>query len=226
MADRLWRAQVSIPLDSGVPEDAIVNTWHFDDDDDPVAAPGDTRDWIMQALRNFYQTIDATLFPRTIGANATVKLYDIAAPMPRQPLFTETLALTPADQDALPSEVALCLSFAAAMESGVPPARRRGRVFIGPLATTVAEQVNSQSRPSTAAMTVLRDAADALQNGVVHPGAGNPYRLRWSIYSPKTDETATVGEAFNDVLSGWVDDAFDTQRRRGPGATSRLVFTS
>lgn len=226
MADRLWRVQCSIPLDSGVPEDAIVNTWHFDDDDDPVASATDTSDWIVQQLSNFYSAIDQIVFPSTVSSPMTLKMYDMAEPEPRIPIDTAEITVTPSANPPLPNEVALCLSFAAEMESGVRPSRRRGRIFLGPVQNGAAEVVNSQLRPTFAVRDAVRNAANELQTGFEHPGSPG-FRLRWSIYSPRTRETGgTVGQAFNDVLSGWVDNAFDTQRRRGPAPTTRDVFTA
>lgn len=223
MADRLWRAQVTIPLDSGVPEDAIVNTLYFDDDDDPIADEGDTRDWIMILLTAFYNAIDGFVFPNTVGANATVRLYDMADAEPRVPLYTETIALTPYTAGPMVNEVAICASFAAQVESGDVPARKRGRIFLGPVTVDAGVLVGSQVRPTTSTMDAIRDAMDAMADGYEHP-ASPGYRCRWAVYSPKTDELGTLGEAFSDVVRGWVDDAFDTQRRRGPVATTRLVF--
>lgn len=226
MADRLWRAQVSIPLDSGIPEDAIVNTFHFDDDDDPVAAPDDTRDFIMSLLTAFYQDIDGVMFGQNVGAEATVKLYDMADALPRQPLYTETIALAPLASGidlTLPNEVALCLSFAAAGASGVNPQRRRGRVFLGPVHYAASSMVGSQCRPLAAVRDAVAAAAETMADGYEHP-ASPGYRCRWSIYSPTTDATSSLADSFNDVISGWVDDAFDTQRRRGAAPTTRSLF--
>lgn len=224
MADRLWRAQCVIPLDSGVPEDSIVNTWYFDDDDDPVAAPGDTSGWIADQLQAFYQAIDGVLFPTTVATPMTIRLYDMAEPEPRQPVDTWEIPLTPSASQPLPNEVALCLSFAAANESGVPPARRRGRVFLGPVAESAVAVINSQSRPVLAVRETVRDAAAALMS-FTHP-ASPGLHLKWSVFSPTTLASAggSLASAFNDVVSGWVDDAWDTQRRRGAVTTARVTF--
>lgn len=224
MADRLWRAQVSIPMDTALPEDSIVNTWHFDDDDDPIAAPDDTRDWIMQLLTGFYQTIDNVILAATVGSPAVVRLYDMREPTPRAPLFTETIPLTPVNgDDGLPSEVALCLSFSAAVSSGQLAARRRGRLYLGPLATAVQTSEGGARRPSAAIRTVVANAAAVVRNGVEHPGSPGLH-LKWAVYSPTTDLTDTIDNAFNDVANGWIDDAYDTQRRRGARPTARTTF--
>lgn len=224
MADKLMRAQVSIPLDSGLPEDALVNTWYFDGDDDAEMVDEDYSDQVMTMLTTFYQSIDGIVFPSTVGPNATVKIYDMRDAEPRVPERTDTIPLSPSATAPLPNEVAICLSFAAEYESGVSPARRRGRVFLGPVSVDAVTVVNSQARPHASAQDAIRDAAAVMQDGLIHE-IGSVLRTRWAVYSPKThDVTDDIGAAFNDVLTGWVDDAFDTQRRRGAGPTSRLVF--
>lgn len=226
MADRLWRVQVSFPLGSGVPEDAVVNVWHFDDDDDPVAAPDDTGLWITQQLDQFYSAVGPVVFANSLTGTASLKMYDMAEPEPRQAVHTSEFTFATAASDPFPGEVALTLSAAADFESGVPAARRRGRIYLGPIAQSAGTKVNHQIRPSVGAMTAVRDAADDLAAGFEHPGSPG-FRLHWAIYSPRTQQLGgTIGQAFNDVQSGWVDDAFDTQRRRGCKPLSRLTFES
>lgn len=243
MADRLWRAQVTVPLDGLLPEDYIVNTWHFDDDDDPIAVEDDTRDWVMDMLTTFYQSIDGVIFPAQVLSPLTVKLFDMTDAVPRQPLYIEEIPVTPTLDNMLPAEVAICLSFKGQLVSGQNPAHRRGRVYLGPIAETAQSFSGSQSRPGSIVRDAIRDAAAVMQQGIEHP-ASPGFRARWSIYSPTwhlgRDATPAnpdtgwpgspaipphaIGEAFNDVLTGWVDDSFDTQRRRGPKATVRDTF--
>lgn len=224
MADKLLRAQVSIPLDSGVPEDAIVNTWHFDGDDllQP-ANDGVYHNSVMGLLTAFYQSIDGVVFAQNVGSPATVKIYDMRDPEERQVEFTGTIDLQTTTDPPLPNEVALCLSFSADYESGVNPQRRRGRVFLGPVSTGAVSIINSQSRPSAAVRQAVADAAEVLMAGdeLVF---GDPERMHWAIYSRVTDAAGDIGLAFNDVTGGWVDDAFDTQRRRGAAPTARILF--
>jgi hypothetical protein len=224
MADQLLRAQVTIELDGAVPEDYIVNTWHFDGDD--AVGIQDVNDYyqaVFSLLDGFYASIDEDLFANSISGPAQIKLYDMRDPVERQPVATETLNLTSSASPPLPAEVALCLSFRAAYESGVNPQRRRGRIFLGPIAQSAMEVVAGQARPTAAVRNLLAAAAGTMQEGVLL-NVGDPERMRWSIYSPTTDATQDIGLAFNDVLDGWIDNAFDTQRRRGPVATARTTF--
>lgn len=224
MADKLMRAQVTIPIDSNLPEDSIVNTWYFDGDDDAEMVDEDYGDQVMTMLTTFYQAIDGVVLASNIGANASVKIYDMRDAEPRVPERTDTIALAPAASEPYPNEVAICLSFAAEFASGVNPARRRGRIFLGPIASEVGNLSAGQVRVGSAAQTAIADAAATMQDGLVHE-VGSVLRTRWAVYSPKTHQvTGDIGAAFNDVLTGWVDDSFDTQRRRGYRTTSRTVW--
>lgn len=223
MADALLRAQVSIPTDVGMPDDVITNVWHFDGDD---VGGGQTildyADAVVEMLTGFYQTIDGVVFPRTIGSPAVLKVYNMREATPRVPVLVTDIPLAPTADTALPHEVAICLSFAAVMESGVPAARRRGRVYIGPIGTngTQMTEATGTPRPGLEAMTAIRTGALALLAGGDALGAA----VKWAIYSPTTDATSTIDDAFNDVTRGWIDNAFDTMRSRGTAPTARTTF--
>lgn len=225
MADRLWRVQCTIPLTNNVPEDSVVNTWYFDDDDDPVAAPEDTAGWIINELTAFYQAIDGVVFPDTVGNAVNVRMYDMADPEPRVQVWDETIPIVPSASDPLPNEVAICLSFSADPQSGQTQARRRGRLFLGPVAQSCMSVIGSHAYVSLATRLAIVNAADALAAGFEHP-ASPGLRLHWAIFSPTTlaSPGGTLGGSFHDVQSGWVDDAFDIQRRRGADATARTTF--
>ena len=108
----------------------------------------------------------------------------------------------------LPSEVALCLSFQAPRIPGQIQNRRQGRVYIGPLNTGVA----SAGRPSSTARSTLAAAAGVLGVDIQTDTDGF-----WAVWSAMNGTTAEVEE-------GWVDDAFDTQRRRGLQRTTKTTF--
>lgn len=220
MADKLMRAIVSIPLDNGLPEDNIVNTWHFDGDDGLVDAIYHAH--VMTHLTTFYQAIDTVLFPGSVNTPATVKIYDMRDATPRVPEYEDTITLNPEGNAPLPNEVALCLSFQADAVSGVSQARRRGRIFLGPITVTAYESVASHSRPTATVRNAVAAAADTMLTALgEEPGP----KVSWSIYSPTTDLTSSIDDAFNDVQNGWVDNAWDIQRRRGAAPTLRTTFS-
>lgn len=205
-----YLVQVILEHDSALPEDRAINTWSFSAltaRDDALAL------LINDELTDFYQAIGGWLSAGLSG-NATIKFYDRSDASPRSPFFENTFVFTPGEAARLPEEVALCLSFKAAVGSGVPPARARGRVFLGPLNTTTLNigEADNGSRPELDFLGAVRGAAiDFLAASV---GAGN---WSWEVWS-------TVDNVGREVVAGWVDNAFDTQRRRGLSATDRLVW--
>lgn len=208
------RAQVVIPYLSGLPEDVAVNTFHFIGD-------GPTQyDDVAAALVQFYNTVPPAPATGAVAAflsNALsrvalacqIKLYALEAPTPRVPTIVPWTLGASASSAAkeLPAEVALCTSI-----HGTPKTpRTRGRLYIGPFSDIVLQDVaaDQRSTPSQALRDSLRGASLRL---------AGPASPRWAIWSP------TDG-AMVPVDGGWVDDAWDTQRRRGQEAESRLVWS-
>lgn len=212
-------AQVTVPYDSNIPRDASVNTWHFAGSDSASTMASNVQD----RLEEFYGTDTSNgasimeLYSAYCNpALVRLKCYDMDEPQPRAPILNEIMTLantTPSTTTSLPSEVALCGSYYAAPESGVPVARTRGRIYLGPfnvnVATTTAQE---PSIPSLATRTTVSLAMDRLATAST---AGTI----WVVYS-KTDNQ------WRNVVGGWIDDAWDTQRRRGTPATTRTVWTA
>lgn len=202
------RAKVTIPYVTQLPEDSVVNTFHFITASVPI---GSDYDSIAAQLTAFYNAFTGKMSSKYQPENARLDCYNLAEAQPRVPHGVRAdmnLTASPAGTTDLPSEVAVCLSFAGAPEAGVPAARRRGRVFLGPW--TVGDAVDGDTGLVAAALrTSIANAAQGLSN------AADP---SWAVYSP-TDDIAT------EVTHGWVDNAFDIQRRRGLSPTLRTTFT-
>lgn len=200
----IYRAQFTVNSADNVPANAATNTWHLVANDDSLVAPG------VEAIRDFYLAIDgefSTIVRTTNGL--TWKVYDLSDPEPRQPVLIGTNNLTVGTGDALPPEVAICLSFQAAPVSGVPQARRRNRVYLPYIREA---QLSADGRPAGTLLTILVGAADTLWDA-----SEAATSWQWVGYSP-TDAQAW------DIDNGWMDNEWDTQRRRGRKATSRTVF--
>jgi hypothetical protein len=198
-------AQAVFSGPSLLPEDKFVNTFHFSNADDyAVHAVA-----VDLAIEAFYTTIGSELAKALLRAYE-VKTYNLADEMPRVPLvFPGTL---PANglTDVLPSEVAVCLSYTA----GPPVTKnRRGRIFIGPLGANASVATAGQF-PIVAPtlITKLKSAATTL-------AADNA--ASWAIMSRVLNKVPRDEPVFYDIGGGWVDDAFDTQRRRGIKAQGR-----
>lgn len=220
---------------TGLPADDVHNTLHF------MTAEGSHSPTTAQALNGH---VAASFTASDVGSGIfsvaeyisaeisrtvlpTVKAYN---PAGGSPLAVDTWAgmAAPAQDDTLPAEVACCLSFHAdltnILEEDVddadaddrperPASRRRGRLFIGPLTTDTAT-LGVPCKPSTPFITTLLFFADKLRStSLLAGGAGN---ADWVIRS----DSGFAGNSY-EVVDAWVDDAFDTQRRRGRKATTR-----
>lgn len=211
------RAQVIIPAVSAIPEDAVTNTFHFQVDPGGVSAALSALD---TALIAFYTTTSTTGLASFLSADrsrvtnaCSIRWYNLDEASPRVPVRTTSWTLTgTAPSGGLPQEVAIALSFQAIKVSGVNQARRRGRIFIGPLADAAATVTSGVSRPNTTFITRANLCMQALKSAAI--AANSP----WSVWSPTNNTPASVND-------GWVDNAFDTQRRRGVAPTVRTAWT-
>lgn len=211
------RALVELNRDSLVPADKSVNIWHFVTPG-TVAAAAPT---VTTLLDTFYTDIE-TRMSQTLTGTGAIKYYDLEDAEPRAPVATGAIAFTPG-VSAYPGEVAICLSFQGPVVSGFNQARRRGRLYIGPLASSTGAVDVADVRPGSATRTDICDAAEALMTDTTLPG------LIWSVFSPSTAgpppySGAALVDAFVTVTNGWVNDAFDTMRSRGAAPTARTVF--
>jgi hypothetical protein len=206
-------AQVSLNRTSNLPEDRVINTFHFEvQDNTQLVADAAT---IVSRLTEFY-TVAPPGFAATLQGKLsavislighTIKVYDMSQPQPRIPIVTSDLVLNGVTGNGLPSEVALVLSFRGVAVAGVPPARRRGRVYLGPFGTAaMGSIVDGDMRPSPDMTSIL--------NGIGARLGGYQVGPIWSVYSEVANNLVNV--AFVST-----DNAFDTQRRRGARRTSR-----
>lgn len=214
------RVQAALESATGLPEDACINVWHWwclaDD-------PAEVIDDIHAGLDTFYSTLAPFQTVNTYVGNIAYKYYDLVDPEPRSVIATRTsTGLDVDDGDGIPTECAVCMSFGGAPGSGLNFRRRNGRVYLGPFAVGVTSTSVGKVRVSAALRTALLSAGTAL---IAAGGVG----AAWSVFSPTTAGTMPWNESILEaattwVTQGWIDDAFDTQRRRGTVAETRSVF--
>lgn len=212
------RAQTILSGRSGLPEDVFVNTWTFRTPSGGVDALHFGQ--VMELLTDFWtkqygaSNVMGLLGPQVDWTKPMrVKMYDLEVPAnQRQPVENQIVmaGAAPAINSPLPGEVAICLSYYA--EINRP--RRRGRVYIGPLRlgiTTSTIETFGELRPAPATLTTLAGAASAMAD------TDSNVETSWVMLSQADGST-------HKITNGWIDNAFDTQRRRGIEASSRLSW--
>lgn len=205
---------------SGQPEDRFVNSFWVVT---PSAPDGLAMTSMADAITAFYSSTGAGLgswLSRMANApGRTIKMYDWAEPKPRVPIYERSDVVAPftSSTESLPAEVACCLSFEGTQQSGVNQARRRGRIYLGPLSVSangVTSVTPFVSRPSNTFRAAVLVAAENLRQALLPSGI-------WSVFSPRTFPEAG---ATAEIVRFWVDDAWDTQRRRGVRALATDSF--
>jgi len=189
-----------------------VNTWHFKH----VLGPPEDFDNVRDMLRDFYTSVasgQATsiteyLSRQSLSGKWTIKAYNLDDVKPRYPVYTSSDMLTLPNNEAMPTECAMVVSFQAEKVAGEKQARRRNRVYIGPFSTSAIDE--GMLAPNLVESTLF--AARGLFNA-----AESSTSWSWKVYSPTDDNELPVND-------GWVDNGWDTQRRRGVRATARGVF--
>lgn len=200
---------------SNLPEDRIVNVFHFLAE----GTYGEAEVRCRAKVADFYEganpigAIGSYLSPWVQRAYE-LRAYDMDIPKDTRVPTVESRTLGAPFGGGLPEEVACCITLHAA----VPPAlsrRRTGRLYIGPLATAAGAD-GSTTGPSRPAAGFMADLAAA----AVRLTTTDAFATRWSIRSTRPLEN------YNPVASGFVDNAWDTQRRRGPVPSSKVLWAA
>lgn len=205
------KAMVILQGGSLLPEDRYVNNLHFDS---PEASLDLAAAIIIGPVRAFYETIPAGR-AAAVGAGISpyvqrayeVRFYNMADPEPRVPVIaTGTLPAVPSGAEGLPEEVAVVHAF-----HGAPPVtgRRRGRNYLGPLNSSAFDGATTSAPTRVDAGFRGNVAAAALALAGAEVG--------WAVYSG-------VANTLTPVVAGWVDNEFDTQRRRGAESNLRSTW--
>lgn len=215
------RADVVIPYRTKLPRDVAVNTFHFQtigswDEGDTTTTANALIDLYQQTIGgNTVSAFLSSCVDRTAGAS--IKFYNLDDPKPRHPFDTKPMGIAAAAwTGSLPLEVALCGSYQAGPMPGQAQARRRGRIFFGPFnpgALASPDATTGFPLPSPALIGRISAGLQQLSS-VLNPLAS----VTWSVHS-------RVANGWYGVENGWVDNDFDTQRRRGPRATARTTWS-
>lgn len=224
-------AQVNFQGVSGLPKDIFENVLNFNTSG---AITPDMLGTIAIKIVDFYTlntgsgAVGSFLSGMISPHRGLIKMYDRAAASPRPVLATATFTMpSPGSSPDLPAECAVCLSYFT--DRNAP--RHRGRIFLGPLNGAANDNGNVANgfvavlRASALRLvTVVSSAGFTAANALITARTGIPAvpvqtvpDTEWALYSP----TAATSVA---IQHGWVDNAFDTQRRRGIAPTVRSTW--
>lgn len=238
MALGAYQLVVKLSSVSSMPEDSVENVLHVGWD--TIVGYQDFIDATIDFFNVAAPTASAPLATRisdsiSRAANqCSVSVYEIndltgATPM-GSPVKVQTFTMGASDGTSpMPEEVATVISFNADLTNAPvsqvnptpPPAfirpqsRRRGRMYVGPLQISAGTDVGLVLRPSTNWIGDLGKAFKELAETVNAVAPGDNYLGIWSRADAEVHE----------IIAGYVDNAWDTQRRRGLAPTSRTPFT-
>lgn len=222
-------AQAVFGTTNNISADRTVNTFHFigdsaSADDDYVGAAYRVHDFYSgpaasssTAKLDYYLANDS-------GTNYHINVYDMADPKPRLPHVFNAQLIGAGVLHDVPAEVALCASY----YSGRNIPRQRGRIFLGPLCLAALETTGAgPARPKSDFLDAIQAACVRLattDDGVVKEPVSifeyavpADHHVSWAVHS-------VVANTWLPVTAGWIDNSFDTQRRRGPKATNRHIW--
>ena len=198
--------------ESQLAEDAYVNTWHFRKDLGVVTNYPN----IVDLLTDFYTvTADGAvgapidyMSGESITGKATIKIYDLTEPKPRYPVYTQDQYFNISEGSSLPTECAAVMSFQGERVAGLEQARRRNRIYLGPLSIYAMSDMMLKGEFVQSILFQGKQLLNAVNSSETWD---------WVVYSPTNNNVVSITD-------GWVDNGFDTQRRRGVRSTARGTF--
>jgi len=214
-----YRGMIRYANDTGLDADASVSTFHFATNETGTIEEEATD--IGDALGTWATSVDG-IMSANVGTSALITVYNLEDPTPRVPVFEDTATITPG-AGFINNQVALVVRYRANYTSGVARARRRGRVFVGPLAA-IGDDSTGDMSPSATQIAAAGVAVDTLLPAVAAGISGSI--IEWQVFSRAIfDETSgslatKYAAAMSSVVEASVPNRFGTQRRRVVQVTS------
>lgn len=216
-------AVITIPAQSGVARDAVKFDFAFAD---PSTSLVTNLPILFSYINPTWSTsISAFLSPSLAHSTAgcLIQLYDITGHLDgsatgHPPYLQSSFTLPGGGGSPLPSELSVVLSYHADF-TGVPEhapnarprSRYRGRLYLGPMATSALSSDTTTHRPQVATNTRETIAAGAAHFSSLEP--------TWSVWSRRD-------AVLRQITQGSVDDAWDVQRRRGEDPVARTFWNA
>jgi hypothetical protein len=234
---QLWRLEHVMPYKSGVPRDESVNVMHIVTDGLTPPTPGDFPIWATWFANLFNE--DVTGMAHTLQSylssfidtpNCRVDVTSVTSFDPAVatyvPIASFVHPMVPSGGESLPLENAITISLRGTTPvpgGGVAfptqAARRRGRLYFGPL--TVATVANESDERPIVKLEVLTDIALRMTAWLgedltaASDSASTPF-------GPVVWSRKGVGASV--ITNGYVNNEWDSQRRRGSDETHRENF--
>lgn len=204
-----YYAQSSIAASTGETADVNCNVFAFIG---PAVFTSTEGEFVGDTISAFYNRLnDNAVCMRGRAQNGhSIKIYVATTTPPNYPIDEYSFNLTnaPGALD-LPSEMALCVSYANDSATIVPRARRRGRIYL----SGFAESQNTTGRPTA----------------VTYEGLVTEYSLYCDEMNAEADFSAGIWSRTNATIYPiervWADNEWDTQRSRGGKSTARDTQT-
>lgn len=198
-------AQVILKTADAIPANYVTNTLSFDFTNSQANIDAATLN-----IKDFYDAFVLSLFPTTMSQTGhIIKWYLHGGTPPNYPQAETGFDFDSAPTlDPLPAEVALVLSFQGVRIPGQEQRRKQGRIYLG----HCKEAAATGGRPSSAVRTTIANAAAQFGIDVATDTDGD-----WTVYSPSNGSSVPVAD-------GWIDDTWDTQRRRGVATTAKTLW--
>lgn len=226
-----YRCQVELDRDSLTEADRSVFAMYVKSDN--VGSAGEEMDDITDSIQQFITAVDAHL-SNEMAATGRVTYYDLGEPVERVPLRDPDALTVSAGATGLPSQMSVVIGYRGAYTSGVARARRRGRMYFGPLVETTANAVGERTIDPTIQTALGVAAATLLVTDI--PGTSSGSTLTPCVFSRRealdvmglgynegpggtaTPEqnwtTPALTAGFADIIEVNIGDLFGVQRRR------------
>lgn len=203
---KLYKVTVELESATGLPRDAQQNTWWFDGPDSPSVPQWEQ---FRSRLVSFYNSWGTSRSQLALSGAGRLLARDTELPAPAEPVYESPITVTKQNLPPLPFDCAAVVTFAAQPVSGIRVQSLRNRIYLGGLTTGPNDPTG---RISSSFRTTVATGYNALVSALEADG-----EFEHVVYSTKRDEVFTVWNA-------WMDNQWDTQRRRDQKATARSMF--
>jgi hypothetical protein len=227
--------RIEVPHTNNLPRNAVNFTFAFRN------VGSATRDDACAAFRGamaiFFQATNSLLSSQYQWSAGTFEAVDLQDAPPRIPFHTSVFTGSPSTGVGydMPPETAIVISYRGAVTSGVNIKRRTGRFYFGPLQMVT---MNDQPLVPPGSVSLIQTEFGKVINDPIYdfcvysrythynvPVGRNIMETDGSGDRVFTEHAEYLPASFNKVTTAWVDNAWDTQRRRGVPASTRTAIT-